>query len=300
MALMLFLSPILFVGALTTFTDLKSKKIYNQHLIMGAVLGLLVTGYAAAFRHEQVLFHFINGIAAFLIGLLLHRFSLWRGGDAKLFTLYAFLMPAPAYNYVPFPSAVSLFACSFIAGMVILIPVFIKDIIINHKVIANSLALPATRQALFKAIARIAGSSWVLFPFYYLAKITNPVIILAVSYLFFSWGYEIKKEAQKHYIIEFLKNDFIELFVVIVFGFSMRLWLYPNSLSYPALTRYIMMITLTVTLSSCLHTALGHLKEYRDRVPFAPLLFIGCALSYTPFLTQLTHMVARWNVLFSR
>ena len=297
---MLFLYTILIIGALTTYTDLKSKKIYNQHLGLGLALGLIVITYTAVFRHEDVLFHFINGLAAFLIGLLLHRFEIWRGGDAKLFALFAFLMPPPVYNPILLPGVISLFACSFIAGMGILMPVFIKDSLVNHKIITSDLMSPARRQALFKAIARIIGSSWILFPFYYLAKITNPVIILTVSYLFFSWGYKIKKEVQKHYIVEFLKNDFVELFLVFVFGFAMRWWLYPRSLSLSALARYIMMITLSTSISTCIHTALEHLKEYRDRVPFAPLLFLGCILSFTSFLTVLMHTVARWNVLFSR
>jgi len=295
-----YLSIILLIGLLTTFTDLKSKKIYNHHLCLGLALALMAILYSACFRHEAVFYHFINGLAAFLIGLLLHRFEIWRGGDAKLFALFAFLMPPPAFNPVFLPGVVSLFACSFIAGMAILLPIFIKDALINHKIITDDLFSPPRRQALFKAIARIIGSTWILLPFYYLAKITNPVIILTVSYLFFSWGFKIKKEAQKHYILEFLKNDFIELFAVFVFGLLMRWWFSPNSLSFPALARYILMITLSTSLSTCVHTALEHLKEYKDRVPFAPLLFMGCVLSYTPFLTRLMHMVSRWNVLFSR
>ena len=86
----------------------------------------------------------------------------------------------------------------------------------------------------------------------------------------------------------------------LIYGFSMRLWLSPDSLSLPTLTRYILMITLSVTISTCIHTTFNHFKDYHDRVPFAPLLFIGCALSYTPFLTRIVHLVTRWNVLFSR
>src|SRR5208283_4575116 len=116
MALMLILSVILIIGVLTTFTDLKNKKIYNQHLALGTVLGIIAIVYAAVFNHEHAIFHITNGLVAFLIGVILHRSALWRGGDAKLFTLYAFLMPTPIYNHIPFSSMISLFACSFIAG----------------------------------------------------------------------------------------------------------------------------------------------------------------------------------------
>jgi Flp pilus assembly protein protease CpaA len=298
MALMLFFPTILIIGVLTTFTDLKSKKIYNQHLGLGAILCLIAIAWAAFFRHEHVLFHIINGLVAFLIGFIMHRSALWRGGDAKLFTLYAFLMPAPAFNHLPFPGVISLFACSFIAGTVILIPVFIKDIIIHHKTIANDLFLPAKRHALYDGIGTMCLGSWMLFPFYYLARITNPVIILTIMYLIFNFGYTPRKEAKKDYVIKYFKKNFIKFSICVVFGFLMRLWLSPNSLSYPALTRFIIMITLSGTISTCIHTTLSHFKDYQERVPFAPLLFIGCVLSYTPFLTGLMHLVTRWNTLF--
>jgi len=297
MALMLFFSIILAIGLLTTFTDLKSKKIYNQHLGLGAVGGLIAVAYVAIFRHEQVLFHIINGLVAFLMGFILHRSALWRGGDAKLFTLYAFLMPLPLYGHLIFPNVVSLFACSFIAGTVILIPVFIKDIIIHRQTIANDLFSPAKRQALFQGLMRIIFFSWILFPFYYLARMTNPVIILTILYIIFTWRHA---EVKKYYIIEFLKKNFIIFFIAFVFGLFMRLWLAPNSLSYPALTQYILMITLSAGLSTCIYTTFNHFKDYHDRVPFAPLLFVGCVLSYSPFLTGVIHMVTQWNALFSR
>src|SRR5208337_2339158 len=109
---MLFLSLILIIGLLTTFTDLKSKKIYNQHLAIGAVAGLAAGAYTAVFGHEDVLYHCVNCLVAFGIGFVLHRTALWKGGDAKLFMLYAFLMPTPVYVPLPFPGVVSLFACS--------------------------------------------------------------------------------------------------------------------------------------------------------------------------------------------
>ncbi|MBF0570996.1 MAG: prepilin peptidase [Candidatus Omnitrophica bacterium] len=297
---MLFLALILIIGVLTTFTDLKNKKIYNRHLAISAIIGLIITAYAVIFRHEHVLFHLINGLIAFLIGLILYQSALWRGGDAKLFALYAFLMPVPEYGQIPFPNVVSLFACSFIAGMIILIPFFIKDIIINHKAIANDLLLPTKRQAMFEGFATVTFFSWILFPFYYLARITSPFIILTASYLFFNWGGKIKKEAKKHYIIEFCRKKFIKISIGIIFGFFVRLWLSPNSLSFPALTRYIMMILLSTTLSICINTIFDHFKNHHERVPFAPLLFMGCVLSYTPFLTKIMHLMARWNSLFAR
>lgn len=308
---MLFLSIIVAIGVLTTFTDLKNKKIYNRHLVIGTVIGVIAIVYTAVFRHESVLFQITNGLVAFPIGLLMHRAALWKGGDAKLFTLYAFLMPPPAaFNHIPFPSAISLFACSFIAGMLILFPVFIKDMIINHNAIINDLFLPTKLQALFHGIGRAIFYSWALFPLYYLLKlvkipflpycfekITSPVIVLTIMFLIFSGGYKIKKEAEKHFLIKFFKKNSIELAIGIIFGFLMRLWLAPDSLSYPALKRYFVIITLSSAISTCIHIIYNHFKNYQERFPFAPLLFIGCILSYSSFLPTLTHTMTRWNAL---
>jgi len=281
---MLFVSVILLIGALTTFTDLKSKKISNLHLAAGAILGLAVTAYAAVFGHEPFLFHLINGLVAFLAGFLLYRFELWRGGDAKLFTLYAFLMPAAGYAAhirLPFANVVSLFACSFIAGTAVLSPSFVKDFIIHRQALVNKLLEPAKRQALFKGIVRIVFFSWVLFPVYYLLQMSNTLIILIFMGFFFSEGI---KRVKKNYIRDFFKETFLLLLAGFVFGLLFRLWFSPGSLSYPALTQYILRIVLSALFSTCMYTIFSHFKDYRQRVPFAPLLFTGCMLTYTPFL----------------
>jgi Flp pilus assembly protein protease CpaA len=288
---MLFLSVLLFVGALTTFTDLTRKKISNLHLGIGAVLGLLVTAHAAVIRHEPVLFHFINGLVAFLIGFLLYRFELWRGGDAKLFALYAFLMPVSGYaTYIlpPFSNVASLFACSFIAGMAILFPFFVKDFIIHRHAIVNKLMAPDRRQALFRGIVRIVFFSWVLFPFYFLLQISNTAVIFTFMAFFFS---ERIKEAKKSYIKDFFRETFLLLFIGFMFGFLIRLWLSPHSLSCPALTQYFLRVILSAVFSTCIYTTFSHFKDYHERVPFAPMLLLGCILSYTPFLTWAIHLL---------
>ncbi|MEI7998757.1 MAG: prepilin peptidase [Candidatus Omnitrophota bacterium] len=297
---MILLSIILVLGVFTTFTDLKGKKIYNQHLAIGAILGIIATFYITLFKHEDFLSHIINGLFAFLIGFLLHRFNLWRGGDAKLFSLYSFLMPPTAHNNFLFSNVISLFSCSFIIGMIILMPFFIKDIIKNHKIIKSDLFSPTKRQGLSKAIITTISFSWILTPLYSLLKITNPIIILTITYLFFNWGYTDEKIVKNHYIFEIFKKNYLKILIFIILGLSLRFWLCPNSLSYLALLKYIIMLLLTTTLSTFIHTTFYHFKDYHERVPFAPLLFIGCIISYTPFLSKLTHMVSSWNILVSR
>lgn len=283
---MIFLSIILIIGILTSFTDLKNKKIYNQHLAIGAILGFIAITYAAFFKHEYVFFHIINGLIAFLIGLILHHSAIWRGGDAKLFTLYAFLMPSLKHNPDLFSEPTNLFVCSFIIGMFILAPILIKDMILNYNTIIRNLILPSTCMGIFTGIGTMALFSWIFFPIFSLARITNPVIVLTISYLIFNWGYSPQSKIN-------LKKILTESILGYTFGFLMRILLFPDSLSYTALSRYIIMITLSTAISICIHTTFNHFRNYQERIPFAPLLFIGCILSYTPFLTWITHFLPR-------
>jgi hypothetical protein len=170
----------------------------------------------------------------------------------------------------------------------------------NYKTIVNELFSRNRRQALFFGMGEVFFYSWVLFPLYYFAKITNPVIILTIMFLFFSKGYNSKEEAEEHFISSFFKKNWIEFSLGLIFGLVMRLWLAPDSLSYPALKGYFIMIALSSFLSSCIYSIFNHFEDYEERVPFAPLLFIGCILNYTSFLATIMHMVTQWNVLLYR
>ena len=290
-----FIFIILVIGILTSFTDLRIKKISNQHLAIGAILALLSTIFTYYLKHEHVLAHITNGIFAFIVGFFMFRSSLWRGGDAKLFTLYAFLMPPPAYNLPPFPNVISLFACSFIAGMIILFPIFIKDIVINRNTITNKLFSIETRQSLIRAILPMITYSWVLFPVYKIVKIINPIIIILISYLIFNSEYYAESQEEKHEDI--LKRSFTKLCLYVLLGIVLRIWISPNSLSPIALIPFMILMIFSAVISTSIRIIFDHFKHYDERVPFAPLLFIGCLLSYTPFLGWTIHIAHRLNVL---
>ncbi len=287
----LFIFIALTIGLLTTVTDIYQRKIYNQHLCLGLGIGLVVTFYTLLINPKIMVAHLTNGSLAFIIGSLLYHCHLWRGGDAKLFALYAFLMPSLGHEIPLFSVAIQLFTCTFIIAMIIIIPIFIKDIILNYGAITNNIL--ARRSAIFQGVVTAIFFSWIIFPIYYIAKITNPVIIVTISYCMFIWGYDKYAENKENYMINFLKKKYIDLCIGIPLGFFIRLWLAPDSLSWPVLIRSILAIGISVTISICIHTAINHLKGYRDRVPFAPLLFLGCVLSYTPFLTWIAQLMRR-------
>ena len=286
-----FLSIIMIIGVLTTFTDLKSKKIYNQHLAIGATLGVAALIYSGVFKHENILIHIICGIVAFIAGFILHRFDVWRGGDAKLFAIYSFLMPPPDFSHNTFYSPIALFANSFITGTIILLPGFLKDIIIHREKIMKGLFSTATLQAFFNGVVCAVFYSWVFFPFFYILRLTSPIVISSFIFLIVSSQYKVKKQQDnKNFFKNLIKNIYIEVIGGFIIGYLSRLLLAPNSLSFAALQYQIILITLSTITSLFIYSIFLHFKDYEERIPFAPLLFIGCMLSYTPFATWIAHL----------
>ena len=103
----LFLAPLFFVGSICCYTDIKYGKIKNKWILIGliwvAFIYAALTIYTIFFLHcweniNYLIKALINGFTAFFLGYLLWYFKLWAAGDAKLFTLFAFLIPLKFYS----------------------------------------------------------------------------------------------------------------------------------------------------------------------------------------------------------
>ena len=111
----LFLIPLFVIGGTCAFTDIRYGKIKNKWikagLIWAALLYLSLIFYTIFYLHQKenigyILEMLINGLIALGVGYFLWQFKLWSAGDAKLFTLFAFLIPLNFYsnyylNYFP-------------------------------------------------------------------------------------------------------------------------------------------------------------------------------------------------------
>jgi len=102
----LVLPIILIIGLIITFGDLKEGKIKNKWIKFGLIIGftiylfniiclLIIKQDIAWQNYEYILW---NTLIAFIFGFVLWHFKLWAGGDAKLFTLYVFLLPLNFYS----------------------------------------------------------------------------------------------------------------------------------------------------------------------------------------------------------
>ena len=281
----LFVYITLAIGLLTTITDIGQKKIYNIHLILGAGLGLLAAWYVLLTDPAIIIAHLVNASFSLPISWLIYHFKLWRGGDAKLFCLYAFLMPPLGHGNFLFSGAISLFACSFIAGTIILIPLFIKDNAANYNTVIQHAFPLEKRKNLYTNIRITFLLSWILFPFYYFLRFIHiPVISLGITYIIFILANQFLRE---------IRINNIAKISMIALGIFLRLWINPLSLSWPILPYSILRIVLLSVVSAYIYASLDLLKEYHERVAFAPLLFMGFLLSYTPFLSRITHLISR-------
>ncbi len=128
----LFLTPLFVIGLICSHTDIKYGKILNKVIIMGILYAFFL--YLALFfnnfffLHQKSNFYYLfdatlNGLISFVVGYSVWYFKLWSAGDAKLFTVYAFLMPLKFYSksYILYFPSFALLANLFIPLFLVLV-----------------------------------------------------------------------------------------------------------------------------------------------------------------------------------
>ncbi|MBN1325459.1 hypothetical protein JW977_00550 [Candidatus Falkowbacteria bacterium] len=154
---------ILFIGCIISIEDFKISKIRNKWIKLGVYLGLFY--YFILFllailnkfeiinlfsiKPEYFLYILIYTLIAFILSYLLWYFKLWAGGDAKLFTLYVFLVPLAFYSnsYFKYFPQLNLLINIFIPIFLYLI---IKMLIYPVQLAMNYLKNPALLKEYYK------------------------------------------------------------------------------------------------------------------------------------------------------
>ncbi len=133
----LFIVPLLLIGVVTSISDIKYGKIRNSHLRIGYIYTILLYLFLAIYslfaidQHSNLKYLLeliINSSIAFIVGYLLWYFNLWAAGDAKLFPLYALLIPMEYYykNHIPnFPSLTILTDTFIIICLALILKIFL-------------------------------------------------------------------------------------------------------------------------------------------------------------------------------
>ena len=135
----LFLSPLILIGLLTSYSDIKYGKIKNRQVLIGLAYALIlylflfVYGWGVLRQVTNVKYLgelIINAVVAIVFGYILWYFNLWAAGDAKLFLIYALLIPLEFYakDYISFfPSASLLIDTFFLICLFFLITIIAKE-----------------------------------------------------------------------------------------------------------------------------------------------------------------------------
>ncbi|NTV41439.1 MAG: hypothetical protein HGA61_04160 [Candidatus Moranbacteria bacterium] len=110
---------LMFVGSLVVVGDIKHKKIKNRFILLGFFGGSVIFLFGFLFGFIQLVYLrdvLINFFIALVVSYLFWLASFWPAGDAKLFSLFAFLLPLHYYrkSYLPFFPSITLLANVFI------------------------------------------------------------------------------------------------------------------------------------------------------------------------------------------
>ena len=128
--LIFFLPGILLFGAITSYEDWKFGKIRNKWVLAGLiyafamlciVISLLILS-SQPINFGYISDYFINLIISFLLSYALWYSKMWSAGDAKLFTMYAALLPLTVYSrgYIKYFPSFTLLVNTFVPLAIIL------------------------------------------------------------------------------------------------------------------------------------------------------------------------------------
>lgn len=97
-----FLPFIIFMGLVTSYEDIKYKKIRNIWILLSIVYSLtilfLVIISTQVINKSYISTFILNAIIAAAVGFAFWNFGLWSAGDGKLFIAYSTLVPLSVYE----------------------------------------------------------------------------------------------------------------------------------------------------------------------------------------------------------
>lgn len=103
----IFLAPMFTIGAIAVYTDIKKNKIPNKLIVSGLICAIVL--YTSVFIYDRffvglqtnldyMIEVLLNTVAAMIVGYVIWDLRLWSPGDAKLFMVYAALLPLKFYS----------------------------------------------------------------------------------------------------------------------------------------------------------------------------------------------------------
>lgn len=110
-----FLPGIIFLGIVTTYTDLKESKIKNKHIIIALTYSLIAYTLLTIINWGPIsVGYFVELFVmcgfSLIMGFIIWHVGLWTAGDAKLFFAYSALVPLSVYKngHIPYFDSTSI------------------------------------------------------------------------------------------------------------------------------------------------------------------------------------------------
>lgn len=191
MNLLWFMFPfIVLLGIVTSYQDIKTKKIRNKWIITALIVSLVMHVILFSLGITEVEYGVKLGtfvFFSFVIGVFLYMFGLWSAGDAKLFTAYVSLIPLSIYqknstSFHPLGILINTFVPLFVVLVIYLLVKTSKEQ--KVEVIKNSFNL----KRIGNYLLTIFSISWIThYLFVYFGVRTNIVLnmfaIMAIKHL---------------------------------------------------------------------------------------------------------------------
>lgn len=271
-----FYALIFITGALSIYTDITTRKIKNNQLLV--ISSIAIIFYIIFFAVEKLSISLpliLNPLISVIIGFILYLSGLWKAGDGKLFLVYALLLPTNRYSSILPLSCFVLFFNTFLISFLFILPLFFKDVINNKDKIIKEV-ISRNTLIFFSRIFLIAFCiSWIIGPILNFFPLKNNIflnfVLLYIGYLS---------------IHRFIGRTKYKLLIVPVFaiGFILRYIFMPDSFSFTNIIGYLKFLLGFSMVFYILRKILDLEKEKGQRIPLTPFMFLGAILSNTNFL----------------
>jgi Flp pilus assembly protein protease CpaA len=280
-----FYFPIIALGILSSYTDIKYKAIRNRHLLWFGALALVIHAYLQI-NHEITIDYnlLLNLLIGIIIGYAFYSLNMWGAGDAKLFIVFSLLMPTKRHSgFIPFPSVI-LFMNIFLLSMLAMIILGLHNIIKNKINLFSKIDLAALGKKIIFSFLTVLGINWIVS---YLTKHLNvyfpPTANILIVYILYSVLYR----ALRRKVMKALRKKIMIFAIVAFLGFILRAILRIDNFNYATLILNLMQIlkyTLVFYFINLLIYPEKNKENEEPSIPFAPFMFLGAAITDTNFI----------------
>ena len=322
----LFLPMLFLIGLITSYQDFRYGKIKNKWIVLGLAWGVgiyvlfLIQGIIAEpiISSSYIFKVFVNSFIALIVGYLLWHFNLWSAGDAKLFFVFALLLPLGYYwrTAVPyFPSSVLLIN-TFIPALIFLMflgifCVFKKGFSFfktpktfgTEQIKKKLLSFKQNIKINYLNYLKIGIGFLLLFLIFKIILVEFQINILILSALLILILLVIKKIFSNKNIIQvFFQSKFLFIyFCIITFYIAVKYFIYAQDILdifavfLPLLTKAFLFLGIFGIATLLTSFYLGKTKS--EHFPFAIFLFFGIILTMILKGSLISFLFNPWPII---